>query len=62
MTARDGGDEDFLAIDNVLEVKNVPLAVERGDGWISIGAPGATEKAEVMKGANGKPIRVRQPA
>lgn len=50
--------EDFFAIEDVREVKNVALAVERGDGWMTIAAPDTEAEVEVMKGRNGKPIKV----
>ena len=50
--------EDFFAIDNVLEVKNVPLSVKRSGERITISTPNTMAEVEMMKGRNGKPIKV----
>jgi hypothetical protein len=50
--------EDFFAIENVLEVKNVPISVERTAERITISAPNTTAEIEIMKGKNGKPIKI----
>ena len=50
--------EGFFAIDNVLEVKNVPLAVERSAERIKISTPNTSAEIEVMKGKNGEPIKI----
>jgi hypothetical protein len=50
--------EDFFAIENVLEVKNVPLAVERSAERMTISTPNTTATIEIMKGKNGKPIKI----
>jgi hypothetical protein len=50
--------EDFFAIENVLEVKNVPLSVERSAERMKISTPNTTAEIEVMKGKNGKPIKI----
>lgn len=50
--------EGFFAIDNVLEVKQVPVSVERSGERIKITAPNTTAEIEVMKGKNGKPIKI----
>lgn len=50
--------EDFFAIENVLEVKNVPIFVERSGERMKISTPDTTAEIEIMKGKNGKPIRI----
>ena len=50
--------EGFFAIENVLEVKNVPISVERSAGRITISTPNTTAEIEIMKGKNGKPIKI----
>jgi len=50
--------EDFFAIENVLEVKNVPISVERSAERMTISTPNTTAEIEVMKGKNGKPIKI----
>jgi hypothetical protein len=50
--------EGFFAIENVLEVKNVPISVERGEGTIKVSTPNTSSHVEVMMGSNGKPIKV----
>lgn len=50
--------EKFFAIDNVLEVANVPLSVKRGGDRITISTPNTTVDAEMMKGGNGHPIKI----
>jgi hypothetical protein len=50
--------EDFFAIENVLEVKNVALSVKRSDGRMTISTPETTAELEIMKGKNGKPIQI----
>jgi hypothetical protein len=50
--------EDFFAIENVLEVKNVPISVERSAERMTISTPNTTAEIEIMKGKNGKPIKI----
>jgi hypothetical protein len=50
--------EDFFAIENVLEVKNVPISVERSAERMKISTPNTTAEIEIMKGKNGKPIKI----
>ena len=50
--------EDFFAVDNVLEVKNVPISVERSAERMRIVTPNTTAEIVVMKGKNGKPIKI----
>jgi hypothetical protein len=50
--------EEFFAIENVLEVKNVPISVERTDETVKISTPNTTSEIEIMKGKNGKPIKI----
>jgi hypothetical protein len=50
--------EDFFASENVLEVKNVPISVERSAERIKISTPNTMAEIEVMKGKNGKPIKI----
>ena len=51
--------EDFFAIENVLEVKNVPLSVTRNGERIRISIPNTVAEVEMMKGSNGKPIKIQ---
>ena len=50
--------EEFFAIENVLEVKNVPISVERSAERMTISTPNTTAEIEIMKGKNGKPIKI----
>ncbi len=50
--------EDFFAVENVLEVKNVPLSVEQSADRMRISTPNTTAEIEVMKGKNGEPIEI----
>jgi hypothetical protein len=50
--------EDFFAIENVLEVKNVPISVERSGERMKISTPNTTAEIEIMRGKNGKPIKI----
>ena len=50
--------EDFFAIENVLEVRNVPISVERSAERMTISTPNTTAEIEIMKGKNGKPIKI----
>jgi hypothetical protein len=50
--------EDFFAIENVLEVRNVPLSVQRSAERMTVSTPNTTAEIEVMKGKNGKPIKI----
>jgi len=42
----------------VLEVKNVPISVERSAERVKISTPNTMAEIEIMKGKNGKPIRI----
>jgi hypothetical protein len=50
--------DEFFAIDNVLEVQNVPITVEREGEQIKVSVPNSMIEIEVMKGKNGKPIKI----
>ena len=50
--------EKFFAIENVLEVKNVPITVERSAERMKISTPNTMAEIEIMKGKNGKPIKI----
>lgn len=50
--------EEFFAIENVVEVKNVPISVERNGDAIKISTPNTTSHIEVMRGKNGSPIKI----
>ncbi len=50
--------EDFFAVENVLEIKNVPISVERSAERLKISTPNTTAEIEIMKGKNGKPIKI----
>jgi hypothetical protein len=49
---------NFFAIEDVVEVKNVPITIERKDGWMKIALPNTDIEIEVMKGKNGLPIKI----
>ncbi|MCP4200938.1 MAG: DUF1326 domain-containing protein [bacterium] len=51
--------EQFFASDNVLEVKNVSISVERTTERMNFSTPNTTAEIEVMKGKNGKPIKIQ---
>ncbi len=50
--------EEFFAVENVLEVMNVPISVERSAERMKISTPNTTAEIEIMKGKNGKPIKI----
>jgi hypothetical protein len=50
--------EEFFASENVLEVKNVRISVERSAERMTISTPNTTAEIEIMKGKNGKPIKI----
>jgi hypothetical protein len=50
--------EKFFAVENVLEVKNVPITVRRSSSKLSIRTPNTVAEIEVMKGENGEPIQI----
>jgi hypothetical protein len=50
--------EHFFAIENVLEVKNVSISVKRSAERMTISTPNTTAEIEIMKGKNGKPIKI----
>jgi len=50
--------EEFFAIENVLEVKNVPISVERSAESMKISTPNTAAEIEIMKGKNGQPIKI----
>ncbi len=50
--------EHFFAIENVLEVKRVPLTVERSAERIKIVAPNTSTEIEVMRGKSGEVIKI----
>jgi hypothetical protein len=50
--------EGFFAVENVVEVKNVPISVECGDGTIKVSTPNTTSHIKMMVGKNGEPIKV----
>jgi hypothetical protein len=50
--------EGFFAIENVVEVKNVPISVESGKGTIKVSTPNTTAHIEMMIGSNGKAIKI----
>lgn len=51
--------EEFFAIENVLEVANVPITIERSAERMKISTPNTFAEIEVMKGKNGKPIKIQ---
>jgi hypothetical protein len=50
--------EEFFAIENVLEVRNVPIIVERSAERMKISTPNTVAEIEIMKGKNGQPIKI----
>lgn len=50
--------EKFFAVENVVEVKNVPISVERGDDTIKITTDNTISHIEMMKGKDGSPIKI----
>ena len=50
--------EGFFAIENVVEVKNVPISIERGEGTIKVSTPKTTAHIEMMMGKNGEAIKI----
>jgi hypothetical protein len=51
--------EQFFAIENVLlQVKNVPIEVERTGESMEVSMPNTSVELEVMNGKNGKPIKI----
>ncbi len=50
--------EDFFTIENVLEVKNAPISVERFPERMTISTPNTRAEIQLMKGKNGKPIKI----
>jgi hypothetical protein len=50
--------EAFFAIENVVEVKNVTIDIERKEEWRKITMPNTVVEIGVMKGKNGKPIKI----
>jgi len=51
--------EEFFAVDNVLEVKNVPVTVSRSEEQVCFSVPGTAVEIELMKGAGGRPIKIQ---
>jgi len=50
--------EGFFAIENVVEVKNVPISIENGEGTIKVSTPNTTAHIRMMLGKNGDPIKI----
>ncbi len=50
--------EAFFAIENVVEVKNVPISIESGEGTIKVSTPNTTAHIKMMMGKNGEPIKI----
>jgi hypothetical protein len=50
--------EGFFAIDNVVEVKNVPISIESGEGTITVSTPNTTAHVKMMMGKNGEAIKI----
>ena len=50
--------EDFFVSDNVLEIKNVSISVKRSAERMKISTPNTQAEIEIMKGKNGKPIKI----
>jgi hypothetical protein len=50
--------EEFFAIDNVVEVANVPIVIEREKDTIKISTPNTTSHITMMRGRNGEPIQI----
>lgn len=50
--------EGFFAVENVVEVKTVPIDIERGEDTIKITTANTTAHIEMMKGKTGMPIKI----
>lgn len=50
--------EGFFAVENVVEVKNVPISIERGKRTIKISTPNTTAHIEMLMGKNGEAIKI----
>jgi len=50
--------EGFFAIENVVEVKNVPISIERGEGTIKVSTPNTMAHIKTMVGKNGEAIKI----
>ena len=50
--------EGFFAVENVVEVKNAPISIEREEGTIKVSTPNTTGNVKMMKGSNGEPIKI----
>ena len=50
--------EDFFASDNILQVSNAPISVQRSADRIKITAPDTHAEIEIMRGVNGQPIHI----
>ena len=50
--------EGFFAAENVVEVKNVPISIEREEDTIKISTPNTMGHIKVMEGSNGEPIKI----
>ena len=51
--------EGFFVSDNVLEVRNVPISVERTADRVKIATPNTYAEIEVVRGVNGQPIQIQ---
>ncbi|MHC4234497.1 MAG: DUF1326 domain-containing protein, partial [Planctomycetota bacterium] len=50
--------EAFFAVENVVEVKNAPISIEREEGTIKVSTPNTTAHIKMMMGKNGEPIKI----
>ncbi len=50
--------EGFFAVENVVEVENVPISVERTERTIKVSTPNTTAHIEMMVGKNGEAIKI----
>lgn len=50
--------EEFFAVENVVEVKNVPISLERGEDTIKVSTPNTIAHLMIMTGTNGQPIKI----
>jgi hypothetical protein len=51
-----------LSKGDLLEVKKVPVSFERGESKVKYSVPASTVEMEIMKGTNGKPIKIENVA
>ncbi len=50
--------EKFFAIENVVEVQNVPISIEQAEGSFKVSTPNTTAHIQMMRGQNGETISI----